>query len=261
MYNQGIAVSILVNGVPQAELSGAGIVALPHNTPYAIRIRNRNNFRGKVTIEIDGEQISGTFVLDEKAFIDIQRPADRDTQFVFVSADSPEATDFGKNSPHYTGKRGIVTVKFYPEAPAQVRLWSAVPAQQFQPWTYYNLMTGGWAGDGEMIGGLNHRRVTSTPAHGVNFTCVNASVNLSSNLQEGCTVEGGVTNQNFIQVAGFPTAHTPIVLTVKLVCKNEKAEELAGKEAELNQLKTKLKVLTEIEELKAKIKKLEGSLS
>ncbi len=118
VYSQRFVACVLVNGEPQRELAN-GTVPIPFGTEYALRFRNKNARRAVVQIYIDGENVSGTgYVIDPKGVVDIRRHADKDVSFKFVSLDSPEAVEHGKNGPNEDKLKGVIEARFFLEKEA-----------------------------------------------------------------------------------------------------------------------------------------------
>lgn len=125
VYSNKFVMSVILNGEPQKELAN-GVVKLPFGAEYTLRFRNKNNKRAMVTFTIDGENVSGNgYIINANDFVDIKRHWDKDVAFKFVSLDSGEAVDFGKNGPNEDKVKGLVEAKFFLE---KERQW--VPAPQ-----------------------------------------------------------------------------------------------------------------------------------
>ena len=89
---------LIVDGVVQKELTN-NTVKIPFGTEYTLRFRNKNNRRSVVKFKIDGEDASGNgYVISPNGHVDIKRYAHKDCAFKFVSVDSEEAIDYGKNN-------------------------------------------------------------------------------------------------------------------------------------------------------------------
>lgn len=115
VYSNKFVICVLVHGQPQKELSN-GTVSLPFGTEYALRLRNKNNRRAVAKIYIDGENVSGGgYVVGAHDYVDIKRHHDIDRAFKFVSLDSPDAVDHGKNGPNPDKVKGTIEVRFYLE--------------------------------------------------------------------------------------------------------------------------------------------------
>lgn len=122
MYSNHFVMCVLVDGQPIQELAN-GVVTLPFGTEYALRFRNKNNRRAVVKIYIDGENVSGEggYVIRANDYIDIKRHHDIDRSFKFVSLDSPDAVDHGKNGPNADKVKGTIEARFYLEKEAPPR--------------------------------------------------------------------------------------------------------------------------------------------
>lgn len=115
VYSNKFVMAVLVNGEPQNELAN-GVVKLPFGAEYTLRFRNKNNRRAVVKIFVDGENVSGGgYVVPANNFVDIKRHHDKDRAFKFVSLDSPDAVDFGKNGPNEDKQKGVIEARFYLE--------------------------------------------------------------------------------------------------------------------------------------------------
>jgi hypothetical protein len=111
-YSNKFVMCVLHRGRPQKELSN-GVVKLPFNCEYTLRFRNKNNRRAVVKIYIDGENVSGGgYVIRANDYVDIKRHHDKDRAFKFVSLDSPEAYDHGKNGPNPDKVKGTIEARF-----------------------------------------------------------------------------------------------------------------------------------------------------
>jgi hypothetical protein len=118
VYSSRFIMCVLRDGIPQQEL-GDGSVVLPFGSEYALRFRNKNpDRRAVVKVFIDGENVSaGGFVINANDKLDIERPVDNPVKFRFVSLDSSDAVDFGKNGPNTDRTKGVVEAHFSLEKP------------------------------------------------------------------------------------------------------------------------------------------------
>ena len=115
VYSNKFVLSILVDGQPQKELAN-GTVNLAFGQEYALRLRNKNNLRAVVHLLVDGETVSGAgYVVPANGHVDIKRHHDIDRAFKFVSLDSAEAVDFGKNGPNPDKVKGTIEARFHLE--------------------------------------------------------------------------------------------------------------------------------------------------
>jgi hypothetical protein len=112
VYSNKFVMCVLVNGRPQKELAN-GQVSLPFGTEYSLRFRNKNDRRAVVEIWIDGENVSGSgYVVNAHDYVDIKRHHDIDRSFKFVSLDSEDAIEHGKNGPNHDKVKGVIEAKF-----------------------------------------------------------------------------------------------------------------------------------------------------
>jgi hypothetical protein len=113
VYSNKFVMCVLVNGAPQSELAN-GVVKLPFGAEYSLRFRNKNNRRAVVKFFIDGENVSGEgYVVPANDSVDIKRHHGKDSSFKFVSLESEEAIDHGKNGPNPDKVKGTIEARFY----------------------------------------------------------------------------------------------------------------------------------------------------
>lgn len=230
MYSNKFVLCVLVNGQPLQELAN-GVVTLPFGTEYALRFRNKNNRRAVVKIYIDGENVSGDgYVIRANDHVDIKRHHDVDRSFKFVSLDSPDAIDHGKNGPNEDKTKGTIEARFYFEKEAPPRPvvvdhhhhhhhhdWyrpivpRPMPYPYNGPWISYSSSASSKKATLRGIGGssaggsVNYGcTMDSSPTMGCapsTFESAPSTLGFceSSNkvLKDGCTVEGNYTGQNF----------------------------------------------------------------
>lgn len=115
MYSNHFVFCVLISGQPTKELAN-GVVSLPFGTEYSLRFRNKHSRRAVVKIFIDGENVSGGgYIIPANDYVDIKRHHDKDRSFKFVSLDSPDAVDFGKDGPNHDKVKGTIEARFYLE--------------------------------------------------------------------------------------------------------------------------------------------------
>lgn len=204
---------IIVDGKIQKELAN-GTVLIPFGTEYAIRFRNKNEKRAVVKFKIDGENASGDgYVINANSFIDIKRYAHKDCAFKFVSLDSEEAIDFGKNGSNDDKVKGLIEAVFYLEKQHPVTytynpsIWN--DNNKYWPNTYwmsnittqcnYNVTCGSYMYDKHAPRSLH--RDASSDQSGIKNSLPTYDAILSSDISEGATVEGKSTGQNFCEVS------------------------------------------------------------
>lgn len=112
VYSNKFVFCVLLDGRPQKELAN-GQVSLPFGTEYSLRFRNKNNRRAVVEIWIDGENVSGNgYIIAAHDYVDIKRHHDIDRSFKFVSLDSEDAIEHGKNGPNHDKVKGTIEARF-----------------------------------------------------------------------------------------------------------------------------------------------------
>lgn len=115
VYSNKFVMTVYVDGVQQQELAN-GVVKLPFGSEYVLRFRNRHNRRAVVKFTIDGENVSGNgYIIPANDVVEIKRHREKDAAFKFVSLESEEAYDFGKNGPNEDKVKGVIEAKFYLE--------------------------------------------------------------------------------------------------------------------------------------------------
>lgn len=212
VYSSNFVLTVVVGGHIQKEKAN-GVVEIPFGSEYTLRLRNKNDRRAVVKISIDGENVSGGgYVIPAKQVIEIKRHWDKDCAFKFVDLDSEEAHDAGKNGPNPDKQKGVVEAKFHLEKkvvnPVEVHHYHHHYDQQWSDlWP--------WFGHGPY--GPPYKPMIPT-SKGVmrstnpEVTCSaqpDAEVRTSgfnmnqggfmsfAPTQDGCTVEGELTGQQF----------------------------------------------------------------
>jgi hypothetical protein len=229
VYSQKFVACVLVNGVPQRELAN-GTVPIPFGVEYALRFRNKHDRRAVVQIFIDGENVSGAgYVIQPRSSIDIRRHSGKDVAFKFVSLDSPEAIDHGKNGPNQDKVKGTIEARFFLEKqhpPATTVIEhhhhhypKPVYPRPVHPWWGYYPDYGTWYDASGTIGSLGSSSFTMASSGKMgaqaSIRCMSAQAPATDALMEGkatnyvapsaealkdgCTVEGGLTGQSFWQ--------------------------------------------------------------
>lgn len=206
MYSAGFVVSIVLPDGQILEERDDGVVAVPYDTEYKIRLRNKNDRAAVASIKIDQENVSeGGIVVYPGRAVELDRRVDKPTKFKFVSSKSEEAEEAGKaNRPE--GNNGVIEVSWRLQAvikqpevvehhhhhypfPANPDPW---PIKPYRPWYRRD------------IGGMpDSYNMSSPPSRSLKSCERGTSVpvaNTSKSLAEGCTVEGGRSNQTFRSV-------------------------------------------------------------
>lgn len=280
-YSNKFVACVLLNGQPQQELAN-GVVKLPFNSEYSLRFRNKNNRRAVVKIFIDGENVSGNgYIISANDYVDIKRHREKDRSFKFVSLDSPEAVDEGKNGPNHDKSKGVIEAHFYLEK-EQLKFYplynnvehhhhhhypSHDPYIRYgvkPTWTYSDanndlsvMKSPTDFAKTSSVGGMTscHRGLKSTGLESYN------SVAPVTELKDGCTVMGESTGQTFY-TQHIEVEETATILKLflqgwedKVVCVEKKQSKkdlkIVDLEAENERLRREL---AEIENAKLKKK-------
>jgi hypothetical protein len=198
---------VLVDGQIQKELEN-GTVPIPFNSEYTLRFRNKNNLRAVVKFYIDGEDVSGNgYVIPANSHIDIKRHSSVDKSFKFVSLDSEDAIDQGKNGSNLNKIKGLIEAKFYLEKKQNYNIeYKSYKLDQkdnnhYWKYNYWN----------DMQKDFNYTFTNTTSdccpytiTRGKDSISLSSSdiekINVSLNLNDGATVQGAKTGQMFSNV-------------------------------------------------------------
>lgn len=216
VYSNKFVMCVLVNGTPCEELAN-GTVKVPFNTEYVLRFRNKNNRRAVVKVSIDGENISETgFIIPANSHIDIKRPTDKDAAFKFVSLDSSDAIDHGKNGSNDDKVKGTIEAKFYLEKELSIKdIYVAKYPTAYRTMSFHKsndlssvfgtascllpVPTGNkyreplsHSSNTSVLRGISCQSASNQPESSIDSSLGNGSI-----LKDGCTVEGNTTGQNF----------------------------------------------------------------
>lgn len=101
--------SARING----KMEDSGYVEMKHGETYVIVLKNDNNVRCDATVEIDGKDV-GTFRIDAKSNIRLERPANESKLFTFYQLGTSEATKSGLGKVD-KNDMGLIRVIFKPE--------------------------------------------------------------------------------------------------------------------------------------------------
>lgn len=224
VYSNRFIMCVLVNGQVQKELSN-GVVQLPFDTEYSLRFRNKNNCRAVVQFYIDGENVSNSgYVIPANSFIDIKRHYFIDKAFKFVSLDSTDAQEFGKDGPNPDRIKGVIEARFFLEKEKIQEVnhhhhhhhyiprdnW--IPVQPRYPYSPPNIFcernpagTSG-LGSGSVLRSGSELNCSLSDGElslsGIRFRSKSLKSDSivstqSLSLKDGCTVEGNSTGQTF----------------------------------------------------------------
>jgi hypothetical protein len=203
MQSSNYEVGILCGSDGAVKEQNDGVVPLPYNSEYRIRLVNHDNKGCTAKVFIDGENLAWV-VLNGGEILDLERPTldGKRNKFKFVSLDSRAAKDAGKceNSDY---SKGVVRVEFYPEKESKPvehhhHFYNRYVPWRPDPWDYR------YGPPNYFIGGpLNPESVMAM------------SYNKSEKLEPGCTVEGTRSNQEFVS-SHLDVESQPVIITIVL---------------------------------------------
>ncbi len=211
MYNQQFVLAVLNNGSPVREINGK--VTLPFGSEYKIRLKNKNTVRANARVYIDGRKVSGLgdFILHAGETLDLERFLDESmaegNRFKFVPLSDSRVNDPTDSN------NGIIKVEFYLEEVFKIDwnipiypIYPPKPVYPISPTPYPNP---GYRGTGTFT-------VSNSAVGDVsNFNINHVSANVDTG-QAGATVEGGQSNQKFVEGDYFNTSTLPTTLTLKI---------------------------------------------
>jgi len=213
VYSNKFVMCIIIDGKIQKELAN-GTVIIPFGSEYTIRFRNKNDRRAVVKFKIDGENASADgYVINANSFIDIKRYAHKDCAFKFVSLDSEEAIDFGKNGNNDDKVKGLIESVFYLEKQLPVTYTYNPSIWNNNKWpntsnTYWMSSTTpcSWNATCDSHTYNKHaprslHRNNNSDHSGIQNSYPTHDLILNSDIKDGATVEGKPTQQNFYEVS------------------------------------------------------------
>lgn len=115
LNNYSVVVTPFV-GDPNTPEGSAGYVSIAHGQKYKLRLRNSNNTRCDAEVFVDNKHV-GTWRIDGRNTITIERPADDTGHFTAYLTDSHDGRQAGLD----TGRteNGLIQVIFRPERKPQ----------------------------------------------------------------------------------------------------------------------------------------------
>ena len=281
-FSNGFVVSVKVNGSCQKELAN-GTVVIPLGSDYSLYLKNTNSKGCIAKIFIDTQNVSeGGYIIPAKQSIEIERHAFSPMKFKFVSLDSVEAIMAGKSGDNSNKSKGLIEVRFFAEKTKPIveehhhHHYDQIPWVTPNPWPAkpYNPYAPFWYGVCER-GNTNSLSFDNT---GGSLSCVRGmsagfseeppvafACNEQANLQDGCTVKGGYSSQEFgTSFLDVEDSYTSIKLYLQGYVKKEEPKvvsnsELTEAKKKSEELEELLKELEKQEEIKKKIKELLGN--
>ena len=137
MYSNKFVLSIIHDGYPIKESGSYSDkrIALPFDSEYKIRLKNKNDKSCTARVFIDDKQVSklGDFIIQSNGTIDLERFVDssleRGKKFKFVSLDHPDVDD------PTSSENGIIKVEFR-LARRENGIKISIPPVTYKPWDW-----------------------------------------------------------------------------------------------------------------------------
>lgn len=212
MYSQKFALAVKTSNSVLKEIDDT--VYLPFGSEYSILLKNLNNVRAAATVEIDGEDVAGGYMLivDPNSSIELERfikhgNLQRGNRFKFIRRSSAVEKARGIRVDD-----GIVRVEVWFEKPNPIYYtpaphlpWNPTPFNP-DPWNQWGTTSDGLirgvSGNGAGIIGSNY---------------------LSNSSNVGITAPGSISDQQFTTVSGLNLEATSSVMVLKLLGRSEHA--------------------------------------
>lgn len=200
MYNEKLVASLKVAGKILRE-SGSDVF-LPFGSEYSILLKNLNNLKALVNIEIDGTNVTpGGLVLYAGQTVDFERPVTQANKFKFIERTNKIEANRGVKL-----EDGLVTIKYQFEV--RTPTISAVLYRDFPKPVFIGEV---WGVSG----------VSISPTYNVAFS--NAYLSEQAYNDVGITVPGSKSEQKFETVSSFPVEYPEYMIVLRLRGENVQA--------------------------------------
>lgn len=247
-YDQGHVACVIVSGqVKREQAEGSErTVRIPFDSEYAIRIKNKTNYRSLVKVLIDGTVCAERLLLRPQQSIDLERfvidgDLSKGKRFKFVTAQNPNVQD------PTAGENGLIQVIVEPESQYTYAynptpnwsIWNFIQngggiggctngvasgggAYSGQPigGTYMNVSSNGQAANGSSNGSIAVSNCTGsafTTQAGMTYTSNTMSPPTAAMPKDlGATVEGSVSNQRFVETNEWFQTLSPFTIPIRL---------------------------------------------
>lgn len=227
MYLKNFAAAIKVNDKILREFGDT--VYLPFGSEYEIRLKNINTSRTKVTIEIDGENVTGGgLILNPYETVDLERfirngNLSEGNRFKFI-----ERTNKIEDHRGIKLEDGLITIRYefeitLPTYTPFTPFVQKTPYTKSVPVNYYD-GGGGRRYTSNVRSGLNASLAKSVLDINTNAT-LSANVALSAN-ETGITVEGSKSNQKFNTTLWNGSIGGTNVLNIKMLGETEENKKV-----------------------------------
>ena len=233
MYAENIACAVKVNGKILRENKDK--VMIPFGSEYSILFKNMNSVRTQFTVQIDGEDAVGKIICEANSSVELERflkngNLHTGNKFKFIERTAHVEAHRGVGV-----EDGLVRIESWKEVvrPAFRYDQFFIPSIPSYPCDRRRRRTDRWPyTERRSLGNytLNESRgpiirsfgiqpsfnySSSTPTcHNTQTTPTSASLNLND---VGITVEGGRSDQRFVEVNGFETESTSTVIVLHLI--------------------------------------------
>jgi hypothetical protein len=223
MYNDKLAVAIKSAGRVLREFKD--IVYLPFSSEYSILIKNLNTVRAMVKVSVDGTDVGGghEFIIQPNSELELERSLangnlNEGNHFKFI-----ERTGAVEHHRGIDIEDGIVRVEFDFEKKQSITIY---PPYNPHPYTLYGTLQGtGYPPDTLLRSHSFGGGVTTSGGFTDNTPCVfdaeGSNVSYSVN-QNGITVPGSISDQQFTYGSSFQTENNPRVIVLKLLGETER---------------------------------------
>ena len=231
MYRDKFVLSIIHEGHPVREAGyrgskdiykGRTVVALPFDSEYKIRLKNKNNRGCTARIFIDDKQVSklGDLIINANGTIDLERfidsSLDSGNKFKFVPLDHPDVDD------PTSSENGIIKVEFR-LAKKENGIKINIEPPTYKPWNWddwrYTKPLNPWDGGTGDFTVYNSSLRSDGSYDGsvqMSFCSDNLVSDNVSSLEDGATIEGGRSNQSFVY-SNLDVEDVPTTLYLKIV--------------------------------------------
>lgn len=184
MYSSNLAAALIVDGKVLREFGD--VVYMPFGSEYSIRLKNLNNKRALVKIEIDGEEVTGSgIVVDAFKSVDLERfirngNLSQGNRFKFVERSQKVEEHRGIKT-----EDGIISIRYEFEAVKSYPISKGLST----PTDLYSM------GVSDLCSmGISATTATTRSGLSPQSVLVNSSLPVNDT---GITVEGSISNQSF----------------------------------------------------------------
>lgn len=224
MYANNFAAAILVDGKVLREFGDT--VYLPFGAEYKIRLKNLNTTRAKVSIEIDGDNVSGNgIVLDPRQTTDLERFVRKGNlttgnRFKFIERSSKVEEHRGIQV-----EDGIITIRYEFEIASSFTVNVTdrpVTLRDYRHWSNSSMLSSESAQG--IVKSMTQYGASGSVAKGCATQDVAWTDTIATNSvanETGITVEGSISNQKFTSTHWAGSIGIPNVLNIRLLGETE----------------------------------------